>query len=102
MFQPHIQSHQADCKRVHWSACLGQEPSAALYCVAPPPQFAELSILCQNVEKERDYYFERLMEIEALCREAEENGHSSLAIAIIKETLYREKVRSGLFAMAAV
>jgi hypothetical protein len=60
----------------------------------PYVQFAELSVLCQSVEQERDYYFERLMEIESLCREAEVNGSSSLALAVVKATMYRDKVRA--------
>jgi hypothetical protein len=65
-----------------------------LMTMPPYVQFAELSVLCQSVEQERDYYFERLMEIESLCREAEVNGSSSLALAAVKATMYRDKVRA--------
>lgn len=58
----------------------------------------ELKITIDGLEKERDFYFGKLRDIEVLCQEADKNP----IIQKILEILYATEVRSHLVRKAKV
>ncbi|XP_051546569.1 microtubule-associated protein RP/EB family member 3-like isoform X3 [Myxocyprinus asiaticus] len=68
-------------------------------------QLLDLKLTVDGLEKERDFYFTKLRDIELICQEHESDGNPTLAKIIgilyategaVSEQLYREQTVSGL------
>lgn len=51
-------------------------------------QCADLKVELEGLEKERDFYFDKLRDIEMLLQDEEDNGHGSELTAAILKILY--------------
>ncbi|XP_051976703.1 microtubule-associated protein RP/EB family member 3-like isoform X2 [Xyrauchen texanus] len=74
-------------------------------CVELNQQLLDLKLTVDGLEKERDFYFTKLRDIELICQEHESDGIPTLAKIIgilyategaVSEQLYREQTVSGL------
>lgn len=70
-------------------------PGLELKGLAPhlPPQLMDLKLTVDGLEKERDFYFSKLRDIELICQE-HENENSPIITGIIS-VLYATEVRAG-------
>lgn len=57
-------------------------------------QLMDMRLNLEGLEKERDFYFSKLRDIEILCQEADES-ESSAIITKILDILYATEVRNG-------
>lgn len=60
----------------------------------PFPQLMDLKLTVDGLEKERDFYFSKLRDIELICQE-HENENSPIITGIVS-VLYATEVRVGL------
>ena len=60
---------------------------------APIPQLMDLKLTVDGLEKERDFYFSKLRDIELICQE-HENENSPIITGIVS-VLYATEVRAG-------
>ncbi|KAF1569739.1 Microtubule-associated protein RP/EB family member 3, partial [Eudyptes schlegeli] len=60
---------------------------------SPPPQLMDLKLTVDGLEKERDFYFSKLRDIELICQE-HENENSPIITGIVS-VLYATEVRAG-------
>ncbi|MEQ2199851.1 hypothetical protein XENOCAPTIV_014294 [Xenoophorus captivus] len=61
---------------------------------APPLQVNTLKLALEGVEKERDYYFSKLREVEMLCQEQGEEN--TLFVERLMEVLYAAEEQVGI------
>lgn len=50
----------------------------------------------EGLEKERDFYFGKLRDIEVMCQDCDNNGHPPPIVQKILEVLYATEVRKTL------
>lgn len=63
------------------SSCLHVSPllNQCCWCLGCPHQATELKLKVETAERERDFYFEKLRDIEILCQAPELQVHAVLA-----------------------